>query len=295
MGTKWGLEKPLTYWAALDLLKGAVHPDKGRPLNWGGLRVYDTTVKFEHIGHVQRPTIKKGAVELAQIHPQYVVLGGGHWRSKLALKVAQILSHHPIGLCDHMWYIVKADEPKRYFHFVDGVKIFTYGKIDPELEWNRVTDPDPAESVWPIFEKYIDTYVAHIGRGEDMYASAEGCWQCFFNASNEVEGEKLPKGSEPAGVTHLFEHAIKGDVEPSLLWRAMQENNLNPHNRWSSVVGTKFSTPDLHTARDLLTGFFKRRLGLLGAYHFGLAAQFKEKLDRDSSRSAIASGSVGVH
>jgi hypothetical protein len=289
MGIKYGIDEPLNYWAAMRLLDD-VDPDKGRALNWGGLRMFRKTgvEVYDAI-----PIIKKGCVEMVRLFPQSTMLMPGHWRSNLGMKVMEVFCHYPIVCYDQMWYLTKCLKPRISVLFQDGMRVFNNGRISPEVQFDLEANPNPGASVWPIFERYIESFVAAIGRGEFRLPTAEDCWLCYFYSTREVEGARVPKCSEPGGVAHLFEHAAKAEPVPSLMWRAMQEGNLNPHNRWANVVGDKYTSSDLHTARDLLTGYFRRRLGLLGAYHFGLAARMKEKSANDRTGSQGSADRVG--
>jgi hypothetical protein len=288
---KWGLDEPLTYWKALDLLDHS-NAKAGRPLNWGGLRLFPegTSEGNDEIG-----VVKKGCVSLAEIHPQHVKLNVGHWRSNLAFKAMNASSPLPIGKLGQNWFIVRPGQRRPWLMFFDGISITTGHAVLPAYLWDPKEDPDPALSAWPLFEKYINDFEMSIRRGEKLIASAEGCWQCYYLASKKIEGAAVPKGAEPGGVTHLFEHAAKGEVQASLLWRAMVENNLNPFIRWDSVVGTPKQTSDFSTARGLLTGYFRRRLGLLGAFHFRVRLRKRELkgLVSDSSGSKGAPTGVG--
>ena len=70
MGVKWGLDEPLTYWKALELLED-VDLKKGRALNWGGLRLF---LKPASIDSIAFPVIKRGCVELVKLHVHSVTL-----------------------------------------------------------------------------------------------------------------------------------------------------------------------------------------------------------------------------
>jgi hypothetical protein len=287
---KWGKDRPLTYWTGLELLakRKGIDPKKGRSLNWGGLRIFGDPENDNCI-----PYITQGCVTLVHVHPHSVVLNPDALRTKSALAVCQAFSPIPLKTQGQNWFLRRGCG-KGDVLFADGMRVFNSGRVSPEIPWNRKQDPDPAGTAWVMFERYVAWWLEQVQMSTIPFPDASSCWTCYSNTSKYIDGHLVPRGAEFGGVTHLFQHMTRKEIEPGILWRALHEGGLSPQMRWDTVVGSSFYSHDLNTARDVLTAFFRRRLGALGSFHFRARELFRERTkSNDGRRSKDADCNVG--
>jgi len=155
--------------------------------------------------------------------------------------------------------------------------------LGPVVPWSPADGNPPSQAARAFFEEYVKYVCEWATNHQIEYPSAEGCWDCYFFATPVIDGVRLPHGAEPEGVRHLYEHALKRSIEPSLIWRAIRERGLNPEHHWGKVVGTAKMPTNATLLRDYLRAFFRRRSGPLGAYQLWVSTREKPNDDRTGS------------
>jgi hypothetical protein len=279
---KWIRDSPLSYQTAVQLWAKA-DPKVGVSMGWGGLKLFERGRAATNLPPVYR--VKKGCIVLGDIHPDHVALLPGAWRSDLSFEFLERFSPVPIRQDGPDWFLIRHGQGLIPVLFLDGMSVQTDPPkiLGPIVPWTPADKKPPSRAAQSFFEEYVEYICEWATNHQIEHPSAEGCWDCYFFTTPFIEGARLPHGAEPEGVRHLYEHALKRAIEPSLIWRAIRERGLNPEHNWSKVVGTVDRPANTTLLRDYMRAFFRRRAGSLGAYQLWVTTREKPNDDGSSA------------